>query len=252
MTNDKKISVCLLTKNNASTIERCLLAICYENFVDEVLLLDTGSTDETLEVAARFPKVRILQQEGIENFGVTRNFLSSQAKNDWLLHVDSDEFLSPEFFQELSELELHSDTVYEISRCMYYRGRPLPGFDDRIMRLYDRTATSWTNRAVHEIIHLQEGMKLGRIHSSVKHYSYDSCDRLIQKAQTYSTLFADQFAGKRTASPWSAVLHGLWAFFRFYFLKRNFLYGYAGFITSFSFSIMSFLKHAKLYERNQR
>ena len=248
----QKVSVCILTKNSARTIEKCLRAIFERDFFDEILLLDTGSTDETLEIVARFPKIKVFHQEGIENFGQTRNDLSSLAENDWLLHIDSDEFLSPGFFEELSSLELRSDTVYEISRRMFYQDRSLPGFDDRIRRLYNRSATSWTDRAVHEIIHLPEGMKLRRILSPVEHHSYDSCDQLIQKAQTYSTLFADQFTGKKTATPWSAVLHGGWAFFRFYFLKRNLFRGYAGFITSFCFSVMSFLKHAKLYERNRR
>ena len=252
MPEEKKISVCILTKNSAQTIEKCLGAICRENRFDEIILLDTGSTDETLEIVSRFPGIRVFHQDGIENFGETRNFISSMAKNDWLLHIDSDEFLPPQFFEELRHIELCPDTVYEISRRMFYRGRPLPGFDDRIKRLYNRTATSWTNRAVHEIINLKEGMKLAGIGSPVEHHSYDSCDQLIQKAQKYSTLFADQFAGKKSATPWSAVLHGGWAFFRFYFLKRNIFYGYAGFITSFCFSVMSFLKYAKLYERNLR
>jgi len=252
MSDEKKISACILTKNSAQTIEKCLDALYCGNRFDEILLLDTGSTDETLEIVSRFPKVKVFHQDGIENFGETRNFISSRAKNDWLLHVDSDEFLPPEFFEELWRLELHPNTVYEISRRMFYGGRPLPGLDDRVKRLYNRTATSWTNRAVHEIINLREGMKLTRICSPVEHHSYDSCDQLILKAQKYSTLFADQFAGKKSAAPWSAVLHGSWAFFRFYFLKRNLFYGYAGFITSFCFSIMSFLKYAKLYERNLR
>ena len=242
----------MLTKNSTRTIERCLRALCHGNIFNEILLLDTGSTDETLEIVSRFPGIRVFHQTGIENFGETRNFISSLAKNDWLLHIDSDEILAPNFFEELNRLELHPNTVYEISRCIFYRGRPLPGFNDRVKRLYNRTVTSWTNRAVHEIIDLKEGMELGRINSLVEHHSYDSCDQLIHKADVYSTLFADQFSGKKSATPWSSILHGTWAFFRFYFLKRNLFYGYAGFITSFCFSIMSFLKYAKLYERNNR
>jgi len=252
MFDEKKISVCILTKNNAKTIEKCLNALCNKDAVYEILVLDTGSADETLDIVSRFPKVRVFHQDGIKNFGDTRNFISSLAKNDWLLHVDSDEFLPPEFFEELDSLKLHPDTVYEMNRRMFYRGRQLPGFDTRTRRLYNRAVTSWNSRAVHEIINLQEGMKLDRINSLVEHHSYDSCDQLIQKAQSYSTLFADQFKGRKSASPWSAVMHGSWAFFRFYFLKRNLFRGYAGFITSFCFSIASFLKYAKLHERNQR
>jgi len=250
MSDEIKITVCILTKNNAQTIEKCLCALYGETRFDEILVLDTGSDDETIEIVVRFAKVRVFHQDGIGNFGETRNFISSMAKNDWVLHVDSDEFFPPEFFRELNRLELRPDTVYEISRRMFYRGRPLPGFDDRVKRLYNRTATSWTNRAVHEIINLHEGMKLTKIVSPVEHHSYDSCDMLIQKMQQYTTLFADQLAGKKSATPWSAAIYGLWAFFRFYVIKRNIFYGYAGFITSFCYSLMSFFKYAKLYERN--
>ena len=246
------ISVCILTKNSARTIGKCLDAIYYEDIVDEILLLDTGSTDKTLDIVSRFPKIRVFHQDGITNFGETRNFISSHAKNDWILHIDSDEFLPPEFFRELMRIELTSNVVYEISRRMFYRERPLPGFDTRTKRLYNRSATQWNNRAVHEVVSIKEGMKIGRINSLIDHHSYDSCGQLIQKAQNYSTLFADQFTGKKSASPWSAVMHGSWAFFRFYFLKRNLFRGYAGFITSFCFSIASFLKYVKLHERNER
>ena len=248
-----KITVCILTKNNARTIEKCLNALCDKNLkplaelpgaclpdgreksegfafispIDEILLLDTGSTDETLDIVTRFPHVRVFHQDGIENFGAARKFISSFAKNDWLLHIDSDEYLSKEFFEELNRLDFDANTVYEISFRMFYRGRQLPCFDTSSRRFYNRAVTSWDNRAVHETINLHKGMKLGRIKALIEHHSCDCCDQLIQKAQNYSTLFADQFMGKKTAARWSAALHGAWAFFRFYFLKRNIFHGHA-------------------------
>ena len=252
MMKQKEISVCILTKNNARTIGNCLNALHHEKFFDEILLLDTGSTDETLKIVSRFPIVSVFHQDGIQNFGETRNFISSLAKNDWLLHIDSDEILSQGFISELNQLVLDPNTVYEMSFRMFYRGRQLPGFDTRTRRMYNRAVTSWNNRAVHEVVNIPEGIKLKRINSFVEHHSYDSCEQLIQKAQNYSTLFADQFSERKSATPWTATLHGAWAFFRLYFLKRNCLRGYAGFITSVCFSITSFLKYTKLYERNNR
>ncbi len=248
--SEKRISACILTKNNEYYIERCLDALCSGDVFSEILVLDTGSTDTTLEILERYSKVKVFHQNGIANFGETRNFISEKAENDWLLHIDSDEFVSPEFLAELAAISLDPETVYEIPRRMFYRGKSLPAYDDRIKRLYNRTRTAWNQRAVHESIKLGKGMKLAHLHAPIEHHSYESVDQLFHKAQVYSTLFANQYYGKKKASPWGAVLRGLGAFARLYFLRGNFFRGYAGFITSLTFSLMSFLKYVKLYERN--
>lgn len=243
------ISVCILTKNNEESIARCLAPLAR---FDEVLLLDTGSTDRTVEIAESFPRVRVFYQDGIDNFGKTRNTVTSRAKNDWVLHVDSDEVLTPDFVARLAETALDPHVVYAFRRRIFYQDRPIPPFDEWVDRLFHRKTTSWRLRAVHEVIEIRDDMHRERLSFLIEHYSYDSVEQLIQKIQMYSTLFADQFHEERNASPWTALLHGHFSFFKHFVLRRGFLYGYDGFIISYCLSVGSFLKYVKLFERNRQ
>ncbi|MDR2438635.1 MAG: glycosyltransferase family 2 protein [Planctomycetaceae bacterium] len=239
------ISVCVLAKNCETKIGYCLKLL---TAFDDVLVLDTGSTDRTLDIVTSFSNVRVFHQDGISNFGETRNFITEKAKYDWVLHIDSDEFVTPEFLEKIRNLVLDTNTVYSIYLRLFYRGHSLPPFDTRTCRLYHRLTTSWNTRAVHEIIEIREGMTLRSIKTPIEHHSYDSVKQLIDKAQYYSTLFADQFHEKIKTSSWSPFFHGVGMFLKFYILRRAFLYGYWGFLVSFCFSIGSFLKYAKLLE----
>ncbi|MDR0705193.1 MAG: glycosyltransferase family 2 protein [Planctomycetaceae bacterium] len=239
------ISVCVLTKNCETKIGYCLKSL---TVFDDVLVLDTGSTDRTLEIIAPFPNVRVFHQDGINNFGETRNFITEKAKYDWVLHIDSDEFVTPKFLEEIRGLSLDFNTVYSIYLRMFYRGHSLPPFDTQSRRLYHRRTTSWTTRAVHERIEVREGMLLRPIKAAVEHHSYDSVNQLIDKAQHYSTLFAEQFHEEIKIGSWSPFFHGVGSFLKFYILRGAFLYGYPGYLFSFCFSVGSFLKYAKLLE----
>ncbi|MDR1269523.1 MAG: glycosyltransferase family 2 protein [Planctomycetaceae bacterium] len=239
------ISVCVLAKNCETKIERCLKPL---TAFDDVLVLDTGSTDRTLDIIASFSNVRVFYQNGISNFGETRNFITEKAKYDWVLHIDSDEFITLEFLEEIRNLVLDANTVYSIHRRMFYRGYSLPPFDAKSCRLYHRRTTSWTTRAVHEIIDVREGMTSRPIKAIIEHHSYDSVKQLIDKAQYYSTLFAEQFHEETKTCLWSPFLHGVGSFLKFYILRGAIFYGYPGYLFSFCFSVGSFLKYAKLLE----
>ena len=241
------ISVCILTRNNEATIERCLAPL---SRFEEILVLDTGSTDGTLAILERYPNVTVYHQNGIDHFGDTRNLISAKAKNDWLLHIDSDEFIAETLYDELTALDLDSNTVYAIRRNVCYCGKKLPAFDDWIKRLYNRRQTSWSDRAVHEVIQVLPGMKISRLQSPLAHHALMSIAQRVDKIQKYSTLFADHFVGKKTVSRWRGTVSGIWAFFRSYILSRRFIHGHDGFFISVLIATETFLKYAKLYERN--
>ncbi|MDR0336976.1 MAG: glycosyltransferase family 2 protein, partial [Planctomycetaceae bacterium] len=194
------ISVCVLAKNCEAKIGYCLKSLMA---FDEVLVLDTGSTDRTLEIITSFSNVRVFHQNGIDHFGKTRNFITEKAKHDWVLHIDSDEFVTPEFLKEVRGLELNTNTVYSICLRMFYRGHFLPPFDTWSYRLYHRQTTSWTMRAVHESIEIRKGMIRQPIKTAIEHHSYDSVKQLIDKSQYYSTLFAEQFHEEERTNSWS-------------------------------------------------
>ena len=243
------ISVTILTKNSSRYIKQVLEAL--EPF-GEVAILDTGSTDETLEIAKNFKNVVIYKHE-FEGFGKAHNLISSLATHDWILSLDSDEVVSPDFCKEVLSLTLNPRSVYTISRHNYYRKRFIKGcgwYPDRVVRLYNRKATQFSDAFVHERV-LSEGLKTISIDAPVYHYPYNSIDDFINKMQLYSTLFAKEKAKKKQSSLLKAISHGFFAFFKSYVLKRGILLGGEGFEISAYNAITAYYKYLKLRDRNE-
>jgi len=244
------ISVAIIVKDGEKYIEECLQSLAS---FDEVLLLDTGSTDRTMEIARRFKNVRIEQREFV-GFGPTKNLAAELAKHDWILSVDSDEVITPELSSEIASLSLDNSQVYRFSRHSYYRGRLIKGcgwYPDKILRLYNKQRTGLNDNRVHESVIVKEGMGITDLKRALKHYPYDSAGSLVTKLQFYSALFAEQNKGKQRSSPLKAVLRGLGAFFKGYVIRKGFLDGYAGFHIAFCQGLATYLKYLKLYEANQ-
>jgi glycosyltransferase involved in cell wall biosynthesis len=243
------ISVTILTKNSSRYIKQVLEAL---GAFPEVAILDTGSTDETLEIAKNFKNVVIYKHE-FEGFGKAHNLISSLATHDWILSLDSDEIVSLEFCKEVLSLTLNPRSVYTISRHNYYRQRFIKGcgwYPDRVTRLYNRKTTQFSDAFVHEKV-LSDGFTITPILSPVYHYPYNSIDDFLNKMQLYSTLFAKEKAQKTKSSLLKAISHGLFAFFKSYFLKRGILLGGEGFEISAYNAITAYYKYLKLRDRNE-
>jgi glycosyltransferase involved in cell wall biosynthesis len=244
------ISVTILTKNSQKYLKEVLASL--QGF-DEVLIFDNGSTDQTLEIAGQFSNVKIVK--GLfTGFGPTHNHASSLAKWDWILSIDSDEVVTKEMAEEIRITPLEPAAVYSFPRHNFYNGTFIKWcgwYPDRQMRLYHRSKTRFTDAQVHESI-IVEGLKAIPLKNPIRHYSYDSHADFLAKMHSYSDLFARQYCGKRSSSPWKAVGHGLGAFFKAYLLKKGFLGGYEGFVISVYNGNTAFYKYLKLYEANQR
>jgi glycosyltransferase involved in cell wall biosynthesis len=244
------ISVTVLTKNSQKYLQKVLEALAS---FDEVLLYDNGSTDNTLKIAASFPNV-VVKTGKFLGFGPTHNQASDLSKNDWILSIDSDEIVTKEMAKEIGSLALDPRSVYSFPRHNFYNGKFIKWcgwHPDRQIRLYNKKYTRFTEVQVHEAI-IADGMKHVHLKSPLQHYSYDSHAEFLTKMQSYSDLFAKQNCGKRKGSPCKAVLHGLAAFMKAYFLKRGFLGGYEGFVISIYNGNTAFYKYLKLYEANQK
>lgn len=245
-----KISVTILTKNSEKYLQEVLEAL---SSFDEVLIFDNGSTDKTLEIAARFPNVAI-HKGAFEGFGPTHNRASALAKWDWILSVDSDEVVTPEMAAEIAATSLDPSAVYTFPRHNYFNGTFIKWcgwYPDRQTRLYNRTKTCFTDAQVHEAI-ISEGLKRIDLNTPLRHYSYANHADFLSKMQSYSDLFARQYCGKRFSSPWTATWHGLGAFLRAYIIKLGVLGGYEGFVISVYNGNTAFYKYLKLYEANQK
>lgn len=220
---------------------------------NEVVIYDTGSTDNTLHIAKQFPNVTIFQNT-FHGFGPTHNEASNAAKYDWILSIDSDEVVTPEMAKEIAQLNLEDDCVYSFPRDNYYNGKWIKWcgwYPDRQMRLYNRTKTRFTDAQVHEAI-ISEGMQNISLNGAIRHYSYETISDFLTKMQSYSTLFAKQNVGKKSSSPWKAIGHGFFSFFKSYIIKKGFLGGYEGFVISSYNAHTAFYKYLKLYEANQK
>jgi len=244
------ISVTILTKNSVKYLPEVLTAL--KDF-PEVLVYDTGSEDETLALVKQYPNVTVHQGK-LEGFGLTHNRASALAQNDWILSIDSDEVVTPELAQAILGLKLDPECVYGFPRHNEFNGKFIRWcgwYPDMQVRLYNRTRTCFTDAQVHEAI-ITKGLTVVELEAPLRHYSYASLADFLNKMQFYSTLFAQQNAGRKHSSPFKALTHGWWSFFRCYILKRGIFGGYEGFVISAYNAHTAFYKYMKLYEANRK
>lgn len=242
------ISVTILTKNSEKYIREVLEAL---KTFQEVIVLDTGSKDHTIEIAKSFPNV-VLHERAFTGFGHCHNLASSLATNDWILSVDSDEIVSNELLHEIHSLTLNPQAIYSISRHNYYRGKFIKGcgwYPDRVLRIYNRKVTQFSDALVHESI-MKKDLEIIFLKKPIYHFPYETTNDFLTKMQHYSSLFAKQYHGKKKSSTLKALSHGLFAFLKSYFLQRGFLLGGQGFEISAYNGITSFYKYLKLRDLN--
>ncbi len=244
------ISVTILTKNSEKYLAHCLDAL---TGFDEVIVLDNGSTDSTMRIAAGYPNVRLIEHAFI-GFGPLKNLAIRSARNDWILSVDSDEVVTTALLNELVAVDLADEhTVYSVARDNYYNGRLVRccGWrPDRVMRLFCRRHTCFNDVQVHESLIVKPETRLRQLRSPLQHFPYASAAELVDKMQKYSTLYAEQ--SSKRSSPAKAFLRAIFAFVRNYFFQRGFLCGYEGLLISVSNATGVFFKYIKLYEKNRR
>lgn len=243
-----RISVCILTKNSSATLQKTLESV--RDF-SEIVILDNGSTDNTLAIAKAFANVSIYHSPFM-GFGPLRNLAAKKAKNDWILALDSDEIVSDELARELLYLPLQRGQIYSLNRHNFYQGKRIKGCGwdrDCPFRLYHREDTEYNDAPVHEAL-LSKKLKKIALQAPVFHTPYRSTSDFLRKMEHYSSLFAEQHQGKRSSFG-KALCHGLFAFFRSYFLQRGLFLGKEGFIISLYNANTTFYKYLKLQE-NQK
>ncbi len=248
---NNKISVTILTKNSKQYIKECLEAL---KMFDEVIVLDNGSTDETIKIAKTFANVKVFEHQFI-GFGPLKQLAVSYATNDWILSVDSDEIFEQKLVDEILQLKLDKNRVYSILRDNYYNKKLVKACgwaNDYVERLFNKNSTNFNDKQVHEGLEITKDIEVKKLQHSFKHYSFDNASQLLNKLNHYSTLYAEQHKGKKKSSPTKAFLSGLFAFFKNYILQKGFLYGYEGLIISISNANGAFYKYMKLYEANKR
>ncbi|MDR2173254.1 MAG: glycosyltransferase family 2 protein [Burkholderiales bacterium] len=247
------LSLALITQNAGSELAACLASA---PFAEEIIIVDSGSTDETRRIAEQFG-ARFIEQPWL-GFGLQKNIAVKAARNDWVLCLDADERISDALAQTIaavfSQPENERAAAYALCRRNRFFERWLShgeGYPDWTVRLFDRRRARWSDDAVHEKV-LVDG-KTARLRGDLLHASAESLDTYLAKQNRYTTVQAERLfaAGVRT-SAWQMLASPLARFFRFYIVKRGFLDGAAGFAHIAIGAFASFLKHAKLYALQKR
>jgi glycosyltransferase involved in cell wall biosynthesis len=238
----------MIVHNAQKTLENSLLSL---QVFEEIIIYENNSTDETVEIIKKYPNVKLFQGDFL-GFGPTKNLAVSYATNEWILSLDSDEILSEEFIQNLIKVPLNKNSVYTILRTNYYKTTPIKHCwgNDIIVRLFNKTKTRFTDKKVHEKI-ITDKFKIEPLKGIIKHYPYTTISDFIVKLDKYSSIYAQENAGKKKSSPSKAFANGSFSFFKTYFLKQGFLDGYAGLVIAFSHMATNFYKYIKLYELNK-
>jgi len=237
-------SVILITKNEAELVGQCLESV---KWADEIIVLDSGSTDATVEICQRYTdRVTVTDWPG---FGPQKNRALSMATGDWVLSIDADEEVTPALAQEIQDtLQAPLAQGYTLPRLSNYCGRFMRHsgwWPDPVLRLFKREAGSFTSARVHERVDL-EG-QVGALHHTLLHHSFRSLDQVLHKVNHYSLEGALALhAQGRRASLSTAIGHGLWSFIRTYILKRGFLDGREGFILAVSNAEGTYYRYLKL------
>ncbi|MFP5518970.1 MAG: glycosyltransferase family 2 protein [Bdellovibrionia bacterium] len=241
------ISATVLTKNSEKHIRRCLESL---RAFDEVLVLDNGSTDQTMIWAREYPNVKVVEHPFI-GFGPLKRKAVDFAKNDWIFSIDSDEAVTPKLLEEIAQLDLNDATqVFKLPRDNYYKDEHIKAcgwYPDLLVRLFNRRHTNFDEAMIHEQVVIRPNSQLKKLRGSISHFAFDRAGQLIEKMQKYSELYAETTTEKSSLS--KAVVRSLIAFIKSYFIKRGFLYGYKGLVISVSNANGTFFKYLKAYER---
>jgi glycosyltransferase involved in cell wall biosynthesis len=248
MTLPVPLSAVIITFNE----ERKLLpAIESVSFCSEVVVIDSGSTDRTREIAEG-AGARVILNAPWPGFSVQRNFAIDAAQHDWILAVDADERISPALRAEIEAERAHGFRfdAYRIPRVAFYLGRWIRATDwypDTQIRLFHRRRARWGGSLIHESV--QAAGPVGRLHADMEHYPYDDVSEHVRKINSYTTLWAqDAYTSARRTNVFAVAFLPAWTFFRNYIVRGGILLGRAGLTISLLNSFYVFLKRAKLTE----
>lgn len=244
------LSATLITLNAASQLAATLTSL---SFCDEIVVVDSGSSDDTLAIA-RAHGARVIQQPWL-GFGPQKQFAVTSAQHDWVLCVDADEVVSAALRASiLNELRAPQHAAYRFARCNRFLGRYLrhgEGYPDLSLRLFDRRQARWSSDAVHEKV-LSTG-SMGLLAGDLLHDSAETLESYLAKQNRYTSLAAQQaLAAGKHSSVAQMLLSPLTRFIKFYIVRRGFLDGLPGLIHILIGCMNSFSKHAKIIELHLR
>ena len=224
----KGISAVIITKNEADRISRCISSVI--NIVDEVIVIDSGSEDKTIEIAKSLG-ASVISTEW-KGFGSTKNYGNSVSKNDWILSLDSDEWLSKELADEVISLIKEDNKVYSMNRLNIYLGKKIKhsGWSpDWVPRLFNKNNVRWNNNLIHEKLVIPSTISVTKMAGLLMHDSYRSTEDHKTKTEKYAFLKAKSWIENRQSPSLLKRYFGAGSkAFHSFVIKRGFLDGKEG------------------------
>ncbi len=243
-----KMSVCVITRNEETDIARCLASL---SFADEIVVVDSGSEDRTVDFAKRFTDKVYFND--FKDFASQKNFAVSKTSGEWILSVDADEVVTEELAVEAKNaVESAGDIcAFNVNRINYMYGRRLEHFSqpDYNIRLFRKDVCAFT-QPVHEYVECDG--EVGTLKTSMLHYSIASFAEHMEKARMYTSLEMEVVRGKKPIGSFmmfaKMMVNPPLRFCQNYFLLKGILEGWIGLVISFNAAIVEFMKWYKCYK----
>jgi len=230
------LSIVILTFNSQKYLHDVLKSA---SFADEILLLDSGSTDETLNIAKSFSNVKILTQAWL-GFGKQKQAGVEASLKDWVFVLDSDEIITETLKKEIiATCEKPKYRAYMVPRLNYFFGKPIKRcglYPDATLRLFNKKFAHFSDDEVHEKVITHE--KVGRLTHHMLHLAYSNIEEFINKQNRYSSL-------NKKSNFFKAIFSPYWTFLKIYILRLGFLEGKEGFIIAKLYAQYTFWKYIK-------
>ena len=245
------LSVIIITRNESARLRSCLESV---GFASEVIVVDSGSTDDTVAIAQAMG-ARVSQTADWPGFGPQKNRALALATGDWVFSIDADERVTPELRAQIeAAVSLGKFAGYSVGRHSSYCGQYMNHsgwYPDRVLRLARRQTARFSNALVHESLYVDG--PVGRLDGELLHESYADLETVLDKVNRYSTAGAQSLHAKGVKGSLAKALgHGLWAFLRTYVFKRGFLDGRLGLALAISNAEGTYYRYLKLWLLQQQ
>ncbi|MBK8806422.1 MAG: glycosyltransferase family 2 protein [Bacteroidales bacterium] len=245
--SDCKLSASIITFNEEKNIERCLISL--QGIVDEVVVVDSYSTDKTEQICSKYG-VRFIKNE-FKGHVEQKNFAVSQCTHNYILALDADEALSETLRNSILKVKANwSADVYIFNRLTYFCGKPIrhgAWFPDPSLRLWDRRCGAWGGDNPHDKFIPVKSASKKFLDGLLDHYSYHTIEEYVVQINKFSTISAhSKFKKGKKSSLFKVLVYPRWRFFRDYFIKLGILDGWYGYVVCKSCAYEVFLKYQKL------
>ncbi len=248
------ISVAMIVKNEQQDLAQCLDSV--KGWVDEIVIVDSGSTDDTEAIALRYG-AKFYRHTDWQGFGKQRQRAQRYVGSDYVLWLDADERVSDELRRSIMQAvaENTQNTVYQIGRLSEVFGREIRHsgwYPDYVVRLYQTGFARYGDELVHERVHYPATAQVKKLTGDLYHYTYKDVQHYLVKSASYAAAWAQQKAadGKK-GTLLQGVTHALGCFVKMYILKAGFLDGKQGFLLALLSTHSTFVKYADLWVRTK-